>query len=710
MNIYSFPAVAAFVINVTIAFVVFFGNPKSAVNRWISAFVLSFALWNISEIFILASGNSEGATLAAQILYRIIFIIPAIYLLSAYHFPRKVSAVADSTLFYFAVFLVPVTFLIFSFPHFHIELVQLSGSSVIYFYRIVIRQDFQSITLLATYFAYLLWGSVVMIKKLTELKTTTQKRRARLFLYGGLIYLFFSVLLFIVERFAQTTLYFYTSSTILSFVVSGFFAAAVLSGRMFESPRAIRGGIAYSIASSIVLAVYFLSVQAVTEGLLNYLKISSYAANALFVFVLVLLIRPLELRIRRTLDNLMSQDLNQYRRNMVTFSRMISNYLPAEEFFRRVETFLLRQFHIQNVLIFIRNSDSNKPRFTEWKNRSGSLDLSDDCYLVQYLRRVKRGIEFYDIERKYIGEEVCSLLESKGVRLLFPLFSTDELIGVFAISVRRSGQEFTTDMIDALTIFTNEVATAYQRNLTVETMRRKEQEEFRVRHLALLGQLTAGVAHEIRNPLNVMSASAQTLLKKELSKEEQNELKRFIVDESDRLNKILTDFLSLSRLRTPKNEDVALGDVFERVRTAILSTAGEIDVHISNNAASGTLWTDRDLIYQLLLNLGVNAVEAIKERCKSDRDFSCSSGRVSFSVLSHEEGLDISISDNGIGISEEDREKVFEPFYTTKETGTGLGLSISHNIAEALGAQIRVVPGKGETIFRVRFENTKDYA
>ena len=186
MNIYSFPAVAAFVINVTMAFVVFFGNPKSAVNRWISAFVLSFALWNISEIFILASGNQEGATLAAQILYRVIFIIPAIYVISAYHFPRRVSDMAGSAIFHIAVLVIPIAFLISSFPRFHIELASLSSSRTVYFYRIVIRQDFQSISLLATYFAYLVWGSLVMIRKIPELRTTTQKRRARMFLYGGI--------------------------------------------------------------------------------------------------------------------------------------------------------------------------------------------------------------------------------------------------------------------------------------------------------------------------------------------------------------------------------------------------------------------------------------------------------------------------------------------------------------------------------------------
>jgi signal transduction histidine kinase len=696
MNIYSFPAIAAFVINITIAFVVFFGNPKSAVNRWIAALILSFALWNVSEIFILASSSQEGATLAAQILYRIVFLIPAIYVISAYYFPRSVSGITSNPVFYLTIFFIPIAFLVSSFPHFHIKLISLSPS--IYFYRIVVHRDFQSISLLATFFVYLAWGTGVMTWKIPQLRTTTQKRRARLFVYGGLIFLLFSALLFIVERFVQVTLYLYVSSTILSFVISGFFATAVLSGRMFDSPRAIRGSIAYSIASSIILAIYFLGVQAVTEGLLNYLKISSYAANALFVFVLVLLIRPLESRIRKTLDNLMSRDLDRYRHNMVAFSSAISNYLPPDEFFRRVETFLMRQFHIHNVLIFVKSSNPEKPIFLEWKNEQTSLQLKDDCFLVQYLSRIKRGVEFYDIERKNINDEVCSLLESKGVRLLMPLLSVDKLIGILAISVRRSGKEFTPEMIDALSIFANEVATAYQRNLAIEDMRMREQEEFRVRHLASLGQLTAGVAHEIRNPLNVMSASAQTLLKKDLSKEEEKELKQFIVDEADRLNKILTDFLRLSKLKTPRMQDVPLQNLLEKVQSALAVAAGEIYVGV-NHSVPEIILTDPELLYQLLFNLGINALDAIKERCRSDRSFTCSQGTVIISTALQDGRFDISVSDNGIGIPKKNQDMIFEPFYTTKESGTGLGLSISHNIAEALGGHIQVASETGQTIF-----------
>ncbi len=323
MNIYSVPAVIAFVLNITIAFVIFFGNPRSAVNRWISALVLSFALWNMSEIFILASGSQAGAALAAQLLYRIVFIIPAIYVLSAYYFPRNVSDLSRGMILPIAIFTVPITFLILSFPNFHIQLVSLSDSKTIYFYRIVIKHDFQSLSLLVTYFGYLAWGTIVMAMKIPKLRTTTKKRRARLFLYGGLAYILLSALLFLVQSLLGEELDFYASFTTLSFVVSLFWAAAVFKGNMFGSSGAARSGAAYTIASSIILAIYFLGIQAATRGIRDFLGTSSYLANVILVVLLVVLIHPLEMRIRKTLDRLLSRDLDRYRHSMVSFSRAI---------------------------------------------------------------------------------------------------------------------------------------------------------------------------------------------------------------------------------------------------------------------------------------------------------------------------------------------------------------------------------------------------
>ncbi len=706
MNIYSFPAIAAFVVNLSTAFIVFFANTRSAVNRWTAVLVVSFAVWNISEIFILASGTEQGATLAAQILYRIFFLMPAIYVALAYHFPRSSGGPAGSVLFHIALFLFPAILLVSSFPNFHIELIPFSGPGKVYYYRIMLRQDFQSISLLTTFFVYLAWGTVVIIRKYPLLQTTTQKRRSHVFLVGGAAQLAFSLLALNQERVIPATLYLYIVSTLLSAGAGAVFATAALQGRLFKSATAFRSGLAYSIASSIILAIYFLGVQAVTEGLLDYLRISSYAANALFVLVLVILIRPLEQRIRRTMETLTSRDINKYRRSMVGLSRDISNYLSTSDLLKRVEAFLLGQFNIHEIVIFLRNDGTKN--FAQWKGAPDHVEIGADEFIVKRLEQSRGPIEFYDVDRRKVNDFLYSYLSSHKVRLLFPLFAEEGLFGVLAVSARKSGDNFTSEMIDAIMILASEVATAFQRNRIIEKIRRQEQEEFRVRHLASLGQLTAGVAHEIRNPLNVMSASAQTLLKKQLSREEERELKEFIVDEADRLNKILTDFLNLSKLGPPKYEQVAPQDVLRRVQRSVMTSAGDISVQLSFKDAPPEINVDRDLLYQLLLNLTINAIDAVKERCRTNTNFRCSDGAVVLEFRVDDGVLNLSVSDNGIGIPEESAQKIFDPFYTTKETGTGLGLSISNNIAETLGGHIEIGSKPGQTVFTFRCRMKKN--
>ena len=92
MNIYSIPAIIAFTINFSIALIILLNNSKKSLNRWFSSFIFSFALWNISEIILLNSKNLENALLGAQILYRIIFLAPAFFLMIAFLFPRNFNS------------------------------------------------------------------------------------------------------------------------------------------------------------------------------------------------------------------------------------------------------------------------------------------------------------------------------------------------------------------------------------------------------------------------------------------------------------------------------------------------------------------------------------------------------------------------------------------------------------------------------------------
>lgn len=224
-----------------------------------------------------------------------------------------------------------------------------------------------------------------------------------------------------------------------------------------------------------------------------------------------------------------------------------------------------------------------------------------------------------------------------------------------------------------------------------ESARRKER-------LTELGDLAAGVAHEIRNPLNAISIAAQRLLAEFQPKENSEEFKSFagqIKSEANRLNEIVTRFLAMTRERSH------LGDKFDA--SAIIKDALQFmqfdlvntKITIQSDIDSGIFLRGvPDRLRQLVLNLVRNGIEACRDN----------SGEVRISLKRKTGHSILSVGDSGQGIPDEIKKKIFNPYFTTKEKGTGLGLSIVHQIAEEMGAKLEVVtPSTGGTEFRIIF-------
>jgi len=212
--------------------------------------------------------------------------------------------------------------------------------------------------------------------------------------------------------------------------------------------------------------------------------------------------------------------------------------------------------------------------------------------------------------------------------------------------------------------------------------------------LAAVGQLSANVAHEIRNPLSSIRGSVE-VLKGELKLEgEERKLMDLIIKESDRLNGILQDFLSFARPGKGRFKTLDLRDLAKEVaallrRESVKPQMGTIE------AKSGDVPLlvrgDQDQLKQVLLNLGLNGLEALER-----------GGWVRFEAIGSGNGkVRLAVRDNGRGISPSVREKIFQPFFSTKKGGTGLGLSIAERIVEEHGGQIEVESqrGKGTTFF-----------
>ncbi|MBN2981451.1 MULTISPECIES: two-component system sensor histidine kinase NtrB [Cohnella] len=224
-----------------------------------------------------------------------------------------------------------------------------------------------------------------------------------------------------------------------------------------------------------------------------------------------------------------------------------------------------------------------------------------------------------------------------------------------------------------------------------------EEQVRRSDRLKMIGQVAAGTAHEIRNPLTAIKGFMQ-LLGKALAERDMNrelEYVGIVLSELDRVNSLVNEFLLLSKPKEVRLVPVYLGALFGEMLPMLHSDAILYDVNLNYEPADNLppVYADKEMLKQVFLNLGKNAIEAmgtggtlvIKER----------------GPLPGGREVSVEIRDNGPGIAEELLERVFDPFFTTKEQGTGLGLSICQRIVHELGGRIGVKSGPGGTTFTV---------
>jgi len=216
-----------------------------------------------------------------------------------------------------------------------------------------------------------------------------------------------------------------------------------------------------------------------------------------------------------------------------------------------------------------------------------------------------------------------------------------------------------------------------------------EREIMRSQRLASVGRLAAGVAHEIRNPLSSIKGFATYFKERYPEAEQDQKIARIMIEEVERLNRVVGQLLELARPveihPAPAELKQLLADSVRLIERAALEKQVEI---VLPDIVPGVFCLDADKIRQVLLNLYLNALDAMPD-----------GGRLSIEaeIDSVKKMLRLSVTDTGVGIDPDDLGKIYDPYYTTKQSGTGLGLAVVHNIIEAHNGSLHVesTPGKG---------------
>jgi two-component system sensor histidine kinase AtoS len=264
--------------------------------------------------------------------------------------------------------------------------------------------------------------------------------------------------------------------------------------------------------------------------------------------------------------------------------------------------------------------------------------------------------------------------------------------------IRHNQQELAISFAEEVHYFSVNTAPLYGENGCINsavsvfqdiTEKKKiENELLQMEKFALVAELAAGTAHEIRNPITTIRGFLQLLSKEFRPDSKGFEYCTLMIEEIDRANSIIKEFLLLTKPSAPRLKEADLHLILEEIFLLIESKSllENVELHKKYACDLPLAKVDQSQIKQVFLNLATNAIQAMP-----------SGGVLTISTSAEQNRLSVCFCDTGHGISEANLSKVFDPFFSTKEGGTGLGLTISYRIVESHGGRLYVqsVPGKG---------------
>ena len=289
----------------------------------------------------------------------------------------------------------------------------------------------------------------------------------------------------------------------------------------------------------------------------------------------------------------------------------------------------------------------------------------------------------------YLGAEERELLERLRVDVVLPLVAANRLVGVILVSEIQGADA---EHLETAWALVPPLALAVENASLYEQQRLRLRRLYRTERLATIGQLAAGAAHEIRNPLASIRSTIQ-YLKRGMAKDPENaEMVADLIEETDRINAIVEGMLAFARPAEPRFETVDLAEIIGHTARLVEPMARKCGVEIETRfpEESMRVRADADQLKQVFLNVVMNGVQAMPE-----------GGRLTVSITrlgsaATAERWQVDVVDTGAGIVADHLEKIFDPFFTTKKEGTGLGLSICHAILEAHGGQVAVESELGQ--------------
>jgi len=369
---------------------------------------------------------------------------------------------------------------------------------------------------------------------------------------------------------------------------------------------------------------------------------------------------------------------------------------------RIVET-ITQTMRVEKASLFLVSEEKGGYDLCESKNvkiTTSTQYLSRDDPLPYYLQKVGEIIIREELAKRVnipVINQVVNKMSLLEAEVSIPLIWKEQLIGMINLSHKFNKDIYSQEDIELLGTLANQTAIALENARLYEDLKRSKSYIRRADRLASLGTLTAGLAHEIRNPLVAIKTLTHLLPERLDDEEFRNKFLQIASGEVDRISSLVTELLDFARPSDPKLEQENINTILDGMILLVSTEANKKQINMIKNYSSDLPFVqiDREQIKQVFLNILINAIEATSERGKitvKTRSFIRPGG---------EPYVQVEFTDTGCGIPPDELEEIFNPFFTTKTTGSGLGLSISNQIVRDHKGYIDVESqlGNGSSFF-----------
>jgi signal transduction histidine kinase len=697
MNILALPTALAFTMNLTLCLVVLSSKPKDMAHQLFACFVLSFASWNIGELIMISSVNPLRAILGVRVVFVGLTFAPLFFLHFSFVFPFKKKSEWAKGFRLSLLYLIPLTLVVTFFITFRIDVERFKELRNVFYYGLLFEEPLIFLIFLGLFAVFsgicIYWGIKNLIQSLRTTRIPKQKLQIKYLIFGIVSMALVGTIINLSNYFLNLGWPIFFLASLYSILVSFFFAIALIKYRLLDIHLLIRGGILYSSVSGLILAIYILIIKNIGETISQKAYGRSLLVESALILALVFLLQPFQRKVGDWIDRFFYMERVRFRTKLSEFSRALTELVDLDEVAKTTVHFITQTLHVDSIEFFFLRSEVDEYRPIIGIPLHDERRYSSQHPLVIRMESNERAVDLEHL-RKNEGEveEIDDLIE-RGWVVVAPIFLKGRLQGFILLGKKRSEKDYTVEELELLEAFSNQTALAISRALVYRDMSLKDKQIMQAEKMAAIGELAAGIAHEIRNPLGIITGSAETVRKNE-DRKIREEMTDYILEESKRINGLISTFLDFARPKEPKLVSCDLRGVLEKTLLLISPQAKTLGVEIKKVIPQEPLQVsiDPDQMRQAFTNLGVNALEAMPR-----------GGVLKVTVLENTRGkVSIQFSDTGKGVPKEVQSKVFDPFFTTKEGGTGLGLSIAHRIITQHEGDIRVEGEEGRgSIFTI---------